>query len=80
MAKDLTLDEAWDAIFEEFGLPPIDRDAGEFTVSDYSLELDIPYNTAAKHLAKAVHAGLLTKRDVISNGKRCNAYKITAKN
>lgn len=79
MATGLTVEQAMQAVYEQFGYPPIDREGGEFTVQEYADQHGIPYNTAASQLKHAVKAGVLSERRVISSGKNCNAYKIMVK-
>lgn len=80
MAKGLTIDDAMAAVYAEFGCPPIDREAGEFTTQEYADRHDIPYNTASSQLKKAVKAGKLLERKISVGGKNCNGYRLVSEN
>ncbi len=75
MEADITIEDAMQAVYDCFGLPEIDREAGEFTAQEYADQFGIPYNTAVGQLKRAVQHGILQVRAVTHNGKRCNAYR-----
>lgn len=72
MADSITVTQAMQAVYDTFNLPLIEPD--EFTVRQYAEAHDLTIQTAARQLDKAVKAGLLRKRKVISCGKECNGY------
>lgn len=74
MAAGLTVEQAIQAIYQEFGAPPIADD--EFTERMYSDMIGVPSQTASRQLLEALKAGRVVRRQVLCNGKRCWGYKM----
>ena len=74
MSNHLTVDDAMQAVFDEFGLEPIRDD--EFTQTMYAERHGIPMTTAGRHLEIAYRAGKLTRRRAVAGRTRPWAYKL----
>jgi hypothetical protein len=73
MAAGLTIDDAMQAVFEQFSAPDIEPD--EFTERMYADRYGMPSQTASRQLNAALKAGMVTRRWVLANGKRCWGYR-----
>ena len=78
MADSLTIEQAMDAVYQQFGADCLELDAasGEFTATQYARRHDIKYNSAVRQLIQAEQAGRVTRRDAKHNGHKCWAYRI----
>ena len=74
MAAHIKVEEAMDYIYSDFGLPEID--AEEFTIKQYAERYGVPISTADHHLTRGVRHGILSKRRVVCNGRRCWGYRL----
>ena len=76
MAGNITVEQAMDAVFSEFGFPAIDLEGGEFTMTMYAEHHGIPMQSVGRHLQDAIKAGKLERRRVLHEGRRCWGYRL----